>query len=126
MAKNNAILNNWSLVMFGAEHGNAYVAPMKNKTTGEEYTSVVFDNGATKTFVSISENLGDIDEDYLVNNYEDLQVIELQPDPEVIKARKAKKARGEAVQMESYMLCMRGEGTWKRVALDFKALAGMK
>ena len=125
MAKND-IINNWSLVAFGVDHGTAYVAPMKNKSTGEEYQSLVFDNGTTKTFVSISENLGDIDEDYLCNNYEDLQVIELQPDKDVLKARREKAKRGEQVQMESYMLCMRGQGTWKKVALDFKALAGMK
>lgn len=109
MANNNgAIINSWSLATFRDNHGKMKLAPLVNNTTGETYTAAAFVRDDTTTFVGISEKLPELTPAYIKQNYQELQVVELQPDADVLKRRKE-----EGRQLESYVLCKKGNDSWE-------------
>ena len=118
---NNNIRQSWSLLAFGLTHGELSTQLCK-KGTPDEYTCCVFTDPYGKdTYVNFSSNLGELSEEEIAARWNELQVCELEPDAETA-ARRAELGR----QAESYVLCKKGEGTRKKVALDFAALAGLR
>lgn len=123
----NNILNSWSFLAFGCSHGDLSIQECKGPD-GSTFNALVFTNPMNDedTLVGISRNLGDVNitEDWLMANYDSLQVVEVQPDMETINRRKARLAAGKKCQMESYILCRKGESPKRRkIAFDFASLA---
>lgn len=113
---NNGIKNSWSLKEFFLSHGKMKIANMKNSETNEPYKCLAFENPSTKAicFVSFSSNLGELTGAQINEMKNDLQVCELDVDPDVA-ARRAENGR----QAESYCLCAKGTNSWEEVALDW-------
>ena len=65
-------------------------------------------------FVGFSKNLGELNNAELNSMKDNLQVVQLEVDPEVAKAR-----RDAGQQEETYRLCKQGEGSWEEVQLDW-------
>lgn len=117
------IINSTSFIAFGCQHGVMDYQECKD-SNGQAYTMLVFTEPATdkETYVSISSKIADkVDDDFIAKNVENLQVVELSVDDAL---RAEREANGR--QAESYMLCMKGQGTRKRSVVDFRALAGLK
>ena len=124
----NNIIDSWSFLAFGCSHGDLSIQECKTPDGKGTFNALVFTNPATDvdTMVGISRNLGDVNitEDWLMDNYDSLQVVEVQPDMETINRRKARLAAGKKCQMKSYILCRKGESPKRRkIAFDFSALA---
>ena len=111
------VLNAWSFVQFGCEHGNVSTQETENGSC------LVFTDPATNvdTYVSISHKLPTIDESYLAANYSNLQVIETAPDAATLAKRQARAAQGLPTQMRSFVLCPKGESKRKALSFDFRA-----
>ena len=117
------IIDSCSLLAFGCQHGELSTQACKD-AAGNSYLMLVFTEPATgkDTYVSISEKIADkVNDQYLINNIDNLQVVQLSVD-EAVAAERAANNR----QAESFMLCTKGQGTRKKVALDFRALAGLR
>lgn len=108
-----------SFTAFCFSHG----VPSTQKTKSGK-TCLVFTDPRTdaETYVSISEKLGlnqDNAEEFLNNNFESLQVVQTEVPAEVMQERLKRAETGEPTQMESYVLCKKGEGTRKKLNLAF-------
>ena len=121
MANNNGFqaISHMSFTAFCYSHG----VPSTQKTKSGK-TCLVFTDPTTDkdTYVSISEKLGltsENAEDFLNENFEGLQIVQTEVPEEVMKERLARAEAGEATQMESYVLCRKGEGTRKKLNLSF-------
>lgn len=79
-ANNVGIKNSWSLMSFARSHGKMQVAPFVNKDTGEAFKSCVFTDpdDQSRTFVSFSNNLGELTPQEIKDRKESLQVVELE------------------------------------------------
>ena len=124
----NNIIDSWSFLAFGCSHGDLSIQECKTPDGKDTFNALVFTNPATDvdTMVGISRNLGDVNitEEWLMANYDSLQVVQVKPDEETIARRKARLASGKACQLESYILCRKGESPKRRkIAFDFSALA---
>ena len=117
-----AIINSWSFLAFGLSHGNLNIAPCKD-SNGKPYNMLAFEQPATGyiTWVSFSDKVRGMTAEDICREFENLQVIELEPTQEVLEARKA-----AGRQLQSYMLCRKGEGGFQKVNINFEALAGLK
>lgn len=74
------------------------------------------------TYVSVSEKLGitqENAEEYLNENFEGLQVVQTEVPEDIMAERLARQEAGEDVQLESYVLCRKGEGTRRKLNLSF-------
>lgn len=91
-----------SLIAFAAEHGpKVALAPLTNKATGEQFTSVAFtDNAGEVTFVKFSSNLGELTAREISAMKDELQVVTLDSDSRF-----------------PYVLCKKGESTWEEISL---------
>lgn len=112
-------ISHMSFTAFAHSHG----IPSTQKTKAGK-TCLVFTNSTNDedTYVSISEKLGITPENaeaFLNENYESLQIVQTAVPEEVAEERKARAEAGEATQMESYVLCRKGEGTRKKLNLAF-------
>ena len=65
-------------------------------------------------FVGFSKNLGELSNAELNSMKDNLQVVQLEVDPKVAKAR-----RDAGQQEETYRLCKQGENSWEEVQLDW-------
>ena len=74
------------------------------------------------TYVSISNKLPEVTEDYLMAEMGNLQICETQPDEETQARRAERAANGEPTQMESYVLCRKGEGTRRKLNINWRSL----
>lgn len=110
----NGIKNSWSLLAFAKSHGKMKVAELTNSETGEIYKGCVFVNPENNhtCFVSFSSKLGEMSPSEIAAQKDELQVCELNVDPEVA-ARRAANGR----QAESYCLCAVGQNAWQDVNL---------
>lgn len=112
-------ISHLSFTAFAYSHG----IPSTQKTKSGK-TCLVFTDPRTdaETYVSISEKLNitqDNAEDFLNENFEDLQVVQTEVPEDVMKDRLARAEAGKATQMESYVLCRKGEGTRRKLNLSF-------
>lgn len=112
-------ISHMSFTAFAYSHG----IPSTQKTKSGK-TCLVFTNPTNDedTYVSISEKLGITPENaeaFLNENYESLQIVQTAVPEDVAEERKARAEAGEATQMESYVLCRKGEGTRKKLNLSF-------
>lgn len=121
MANNNGFqaISHMSFTAFCYSHG----VPSTQKTKSGK-TCLVFTDPTTdaETYVSISEKLNitqDNAEDFLNKNFEGLQIVQTEVPEDVMRDRLARAEAGEATQMESYVLCRKGEGTRKKLNLAF-------
>ena len=108
----NRILNGTGLVAFCAKYGEP-VGTQECEFGDSKFNAIVFKNPLTdtETLVGISSKLpADPSFDYLVENAANLQVCQIEPDPETIARREARRAQGLKTQMESYVLCPVGNG----------------
>lgn len=111
------VLDSWSFIQFGMERG---LPSIQETETGE---CMVFTNPKTNkdTYVSISSKLPAITDDYLNANFNNLQIIQTQPDAATLAKRQARAAQGLPTQMESYVLCPKGESKRHALSFDFRA-----
>lgn len=99
---NYEIVDSMSLLAFARSHGKMQLGKFSDtdETSGEvsEWQSLIFtDDAGTRTFVSVSEKLGTITPQFLLDNYRDLQVI---------KGNSGK-----------YMVCKVGQNSWETIEL---------
>lgn len=107
-------IQSWSLVAFANEFGEP-----STQETESGYCLVFTDSHDHDTYVSISNKLPAITEEYLEDNYQSLQVVQTPPDAATVARRKARAAEGKKTQMESYVLCPKGESKRKALKLSF-------
>lgn len=108
-----AILRNIGLIAFCASYGEPIGLQECTGTDGTKFNALVFNDPLrdTDTMVSISSKLPQAPTlEYLAQNAKNLQVVELQPDAATIARRQERAANGQRTQMESYVLCPKGEG----------------
>lgn len=127
-------LNSWSFTSFTSSRGIPNVQQVK--TANGSRMALVFEHPITgdETYVSISnkliENFGTKEqaEEYLDAHYLDLQVCQTEPDADTMARRKERALErakeGKKTQLESFVLCPKGEGTRKRLNLAFLANLG--
>ena len=68
------IVKSWSLMAFAKEFGTPKFAPFKNKTTGEEFKSLVFDNEGKLTFCHLGKTCQNMAGQDIVREKENLRV----------------------------------------------------
>lgn len=110
----NRILANIGLVAFCAMAGEPVGTQTCKAGTDEEFEALVFNDPLKDedTYVSISSKLPqNITLQYLIDNANNLQVVEIEPDAATVARRKERASRGEKTQMKSYVLCPKGAGT---------------
>jgi len=124
MAQNeNRIINSWSLLAFAQMKGADVAVGTCKAADGTQFQAISFSNGNQRTFVDFGESLQPgLSIQEIVANANDLQVVQLTTLPEVLERRQAKAAQtGKEIQLETYKLCKKGEGSWQTVNL-FAAL----
>ena len=128
----------YTFLQFCSEKGDPATQPTKSGKT-----CLVFTNPLTNedTYVSISskiledENVGQIDLDFLNKEYAGLEVLKTPTPADVLESRKALQeeylleaqklgTKPRKVQMESYVLCRKGQGTRKTLNFDWRRLLG--
>ena len=118
MEKNENIIASWSFLTFVQNHGGkAFVAPFVDKKKGTPFTSVVCkknkdDKEEKGTLVNFSSKMGPLSNMEIAQQFNDLQVIQRVVEPEVLARRKA-----EGRQLETYILCRKGESSWDEIPL---------
>ena len=70
-------LRTWSLTAFSREFGDMEVREFANSETGDTFHSCVFTNGYTRTFVNFSSKLGELTEDEIHKEKDDLVIVQL-------------------------------------------------
>ena len=112
-------LRTWSFIAFCENFGDSISTQECNNGS----ICLVFTNPSGEdTLVSISKKLPEVTDEFLADNYLQLQVCQTQPDAETLQRRQQRLANGEKCQMESYVLCPKGEGKRKQLAFSIKAL----
>lgn len=102
MAQSKTIKNSWSLIAFAREFGpKMQVGKFVNSDTGDKFKSCIFTNGATRTFVAFSSNLGVLSPRQIAAQKDDLQVVLCETKD------------GE----DMYSLCHQGQNSWEDVDL---------
>lgn len=96
---NSKIVNSWSLLAFAREFGTKMaVGPCVNHESGEVFKACSFTNReGLRTFVSFSQNLGDLSASEIAARKADLQIVKL--------------------ESGNYKLCKVGENNWDDVDL---------
>lgn len=99
MLMQKGIEEGWAFMAFARQFGpKVQVGQFTNGETGEVFHSVICtDNKGSKTFVSFSENLGELSPSQIAKQKDDLRVVKL--------------------TSGSYILCKQGEGGWQDVDL---------
>lgn len=93
-----AIVNSMSLMAFARENGKMQIGNFTNGETGEQFKSCIFTKAdGTRTFVSFSQNLGELTPREIAAMKNELQVVEL--------------------DSGSHKLCKQGQEAWEDVAL---------
>jgi hypothetical protein len=112
MAQNNSlIISSVSFKQFFMDNGRRIQrVPCKNRETGESFCMLAVGS----KFVGFSKNLGELSNAELNSMKDSLQVVQLEVDPKVAKAR-----RDAGQQEETYRLCKQGENSWEEVQLDW-------
>lgn len=103
MANQSGVKNSWSLVSFAHQFGKMQVGKFKNSSTGEEFSSCIFSDGDTRTFVAFSRNLGELSPKEIAAQKDSLQVVENTG------------SEGQRV----FTLCKSGATSWQDVDLGF-------
>lgn len=98
MAQETKIINSWSLMAFAREYGpKMQVGQFVNSETGEGFSSCIFTNGDSRTFVAFSSRMGELTPGEIVRQKDDLQIVQL--------------------ESGHYSLCKQGQGSWEDVDL---------
>lgn len=109
MAQDNGIIARESFKSFFLSNGRSVKrVPCTNSETNEHFCMLAIGS----KFVGFSSNLGELTDAEINRMKDDLQVVQLEVDPEV-----AAKRRAEGKQVETYRLCKKGENTWKEVQI---------
>lgn len=76
------VKDSWSFVGFCRLHGNPKPNSGKNKTTGESFENLAFQDKQTGkyTFVAFSSKLGKLSPQEMMDRKDELQVVKLNPD----------------------------------------------
>lgn len=100
MLMRKGIEEGWAFMAFAREFGpKVQVGQFKNSETGEVFHSVICtDIKGSKTFVSFSDNLGELSPSQIAKQKDDLRVVKL--------------------TSGSYILCKQGDTAWQDVDLD--------
>ena len=113
-----AIINSWSFLGFAREKKakKVFTAPFVSSKTGEEFKSLVLKKTSNRdekgVLVNFSKNLKDISDADIIRRKDELQVVQIEVDPDVLANRKA-----QGHQLESYILCEQGESSWNELDL---------
>lgn len=76
MAQSKTIKNSWSLIAFARKFGpKMQIGEFVNSESGDKFKSCIFSNGATRTFVAFSSNLGVLSPRQIAAQKDDLQVV---------------------------------------------------
>ena len=115
------IINSWSFIAFVKTHGTKVSVGTCTTKSGETFPAVCYNNGEKKTYAHFGPSLKEgLTYAELCAQAKDLQVVQLAVDAKTLKHRQENN-----FQLESYIICVVGEGSWEQGSGDFLADAGV-
>ena len=113
MNNSERIINSYSLVAFAQKFGSDLSVGTCTSSGGEKFQVCAFNDGNRRTFVDFGKSLeGGLTPEEIKAQINDLQVVQLNVEPDVLERRTAAKK-----QLETYKLCRKGESNWSSINL---------